>query len=328
MQRRRVVLTGGGSLLACTIGRGAWSQTAPRRVFLLTPFPRDAAEVFLGQLRSELHKRGWDDGRNITLEARSTEGRNGLLPAVATELVAQAADLLLVQTLPATRALMRATKAIPIVMVSVGNPVEHGLVADYRKPGGNVTGSVYPADEAIRKLLQFLKEAVPRLRSVALFINPSNEAAAPLVKQLQADAVPLDLQLQFVEGKGKGDFEAAFAAIRSTKSQAILLLPEALISSQREAIGAFAQAQGVPLAVVGGRFLREAGALLAFQASLLDYPPIAARQADLILKGAKPGELPLEQPSHFELRINLRVARALGLTMPQSLLVRADEVIE
>ena len=328
MDRRRAAACA-MAVLAWAAGRPAWSQAAPRRIVLLTVFSHsDIESAFVGMFRAELHELGWDEGRNITLEVRSTEGRNDILPALAAELVAQAPDLLLVQSFPATRALMQATKTLPIVMVAVGNPIEHGLVADYRKPGGNVTGSAFPSVEATRKLLHLLKEAVPRLRSVALFINPSNEGAAPIIRLVRADAVTLDLQVQVIEVVGKGDFEAAFEAIRSAKTQAIMLPPEPLILSQREAIGAFAQAQGVPLAVVGGRFLREAGALLAFQASLLDYPPIAARQADLILKGAKPGEMPIEQPSHFELRINLRAARALGLTIPQSLLLQAAEVIE
>ena len=123
------------------------------------------------------------------LELRTTEGRNERLPSVAGELVAQGPDLILVQSVPATRALMQATKSIPIVMIGVGNPVELGIVADYGRPGGNVTGSSYLADESARKLLQLLKEAAPRLRSVAVFVNPSNEAAAPLVKQMRADAV-------------------------------------------------------------------------------------------------------------------------------------------
>jgi len=328
MTDRRRVVTCALAVLAWAAGARAWGQAGPRRVAYLTVFPRADTEVFLGIIRAELHKLGWDDGRQITFDLRSTEGRNDSLPAVATEMVAQAPDLLLVQTLPATRAVIQATKTIPIVMVGVGNPVEHGLVADYRRPGGNVTGSVFPADESTRKLLQLLKEAVPRLRSVALFANPSNEAAAPMAKLLQADAAPMDVQLQVVEVKAKSDFEAAFAAIRSAKMQAIVLPPEPLIVSHRDAIGEFARSQGVPMAAVGRAGSLQSGALLAFAPSQNDIAQIAARQVDRILKGAKPGEMPLEQPTRFELRLNQRVARALGVTMPQAMLLRADEVME
>jgi putative tryptophan/tyrosine transport system substrate-binding protein len=329
MDRRNVVRQGLGAALGCAIGTRAWSQATLRRIVLFTVYTRAEVEVFLGLLRAELHRLGWDEGRNLTLELRTTEYRNELLPAAAAELVAQAPDLLLVQTLPATRALMQATKTIPIVMVSIGNPVVYGLVADYRRPGGNVTGSVLLAEEAMRKLLQLLKEAAPRLRSVALLVNPSNEASALLVPMMRADAASLGLQLQVHEVVAKADFEAAFAAIRSAKTQAILLPPEPLIGSQRAAIGAFAQAQGLPLAVFGGAgALRQADALMAFTPLLTEFAPIAARQVDLILKGAKPGDMPLEQPRRFELRVNQRTARALGLTIPQSLLLRADEVVE
>jgi putative ABC transport system substrate-binding protein len=327
IDRRRIV-GGAGAVLAWSGSRCTWAQARPRRIVFLTVFARADAEALLGLVRSELQKLGWTDGRNLTLELRSTEGRNELLPAVAAEIVAQAPDLLLVQTIPATRALMQATRSIPIVMVSVGNPVEHGLVADYRKPGGNVTGSVYPADEAMRKLLQLLKEAVPRLRGVTLFTNPSNEAAAPMVRQVRADAVDLGLQVQVVEVLRQGDFDAAFAAIRSAHTQAVLLPPEPLIVTHREAIAHFAVAQGMALAVVGsGRSLPATG-LMAFAPSRPEFAEIAARQVDRILKGARPGDLPIEQPTRFELTINLRSARALGLAIPPSLLLRADEVIE
>ena len=328
MKRRRFVLHGVGATLACAVCRPASSQATPRRIVFFTLFTRADVEVFLGLLRTEMQKLGWTDGRNMTLELRSTEGRNDLLPVAAAEIVAQAPDLLLVQSLPATRALMQATKTLPIVMVSVGNPVENGLVANYGMPGGNATGSVYPADEAMRKLLQLLKEAVPRLRSVALFTNPSNEAAAPMVRLLRADALAMGLELQVVEVVAKGDFEAAFAAIRSAKTQAILLPPEALIVSQREAIAGFAQSLGLPLAILAASRGLAASGLMAFGPSRIEFAQIAARQADRILKGAKPGELPIEQPTRFELAINVRAARALGLTIPQALLLRADEVIE
>ena len=222
---------------------------------------------------------------------------------------------------------MQATKSIPIVMVGVGNPVELGIVADYRKPGGNVTGSSYMANEYAAKLLHVLKEAAPRLRSVALFTNPSNEAAAPFVKQMRADAAALGMQVQVIEVTGKDDFEPAFAAIRSASTQSILLPPEPLILSMRDAIAAFAQTHALPLAVVGrSRFLPASG-LVAFGPAPEEYAQLAVRYINQILKGAKPGDLAIEQTTRFNLAINLRSAKALGLTIPQSLLVRADEVI-
>ena len=305
----------------------AQGQAAPRRIGFLSAFARSEIEALLSELRPELEKLGWTDGRNIVLlEPRTTEGRNELLPPLAAELVAQGPDLILVQTVPATRALMQATTTIPIVMIGVGNPVEYGVVADYGKPGGNVTGSSYLADESIRKLLHLVKEAAPRLRSIALFTNPSNEAAAAMVKQTRADALALGMQLQIVEVFGKGDFEAAFAAIRNANTESILLPPEPLIRSHSGAIAAFAQAHGLPLAVVGRAL--PAGFLMTFGPSFGQYPQITARYVDRILKGARPGDLPIEQPTRFELVINLKAAKALGITIPPSLLLRADEVIQ
>jgi putative ABC transport system substrate-binding protein len=300
-----------------------------RRIGFLSPFARADIEDFLGLLRPELERLGWADGRNIVLlEPRTTEGATDRLPAVAAELVAQAPDLILVQSVPASRALMQATKAIPIVMAGVGNPVEYGIVASYRKPGGNVTGSSFLANEYTSKLLQLLKEAVPRIQSVAFLSNPSNETAAAFVRQLQADALAYGIQLQVVDVSGKGDFEAAFVAIRHANTQSILLPPEALIQANREVVAAFAQAHGLPLAVVGGSRALPASGLIAYGPTRGEYQRLAARYVDQILKGAKPGDLPVEQPTRFHLVINLKTAKALGLTIPQTLLQRADEVIQ
>ena len=329
MHRRTLVAMAAGVLLPASPGLRAQAQPAPRRIAFLGAFPRADIEVVLGLIRAELEKLGWTDGRNIVLlEPRTAEGRYELLPTMAAEIVAQGPDLILTQTLPATRALMQATKSIPIVMYGVGNPVELGIVADYRKPGGNVTGSSFMANEYARKLQQLLKEAAPGLRSVALFVNPGNEAAAVFLKQMRADAVALGMQAQIVEVRGPGDFEAAFAAIGSANTQSILLLPEPLILSKREAIAAFAQTHRLPLAVVGGRRVLPASGLITFGPARDEYPQLAARYVDRILKGAKPGDLPIEQTTRFNLVINLKTAKALGLTLPQSLLLRADEVIE
>ena len=173
-----------------------------------------------------------------------------------------------------------------------------------------------------------MKEAAPGLRSVAVFANPSNEAAAPFVKQMRADAVALGMQAQIVEVRSPGDFEAAFAAIRSANTQSILLPPEPLILSKREAIAGFAQTHGLPLTVVGVSRVLPASGLMAFGPARDEYPQLAARYIDRILKGARPGDLAVEQTTRFSLAINLRTAKALGLTIPPSLLLRADEVIQ
>jgi putative ABC transport system substrate-binding protein len=307
----------------------AQGAAATRRIGFLSGFARADADAFYSKLRVELEKLGWIDGRNIVLqEPRTSEGRNDALPAAAAELVAQSPDVILVQTLPATRALMQATRSIPIVMGGVGNPIDHGIVSDYRRPGGNVTGASYMADEYAAKLLQLLKEAAPRLRSLALFTNPSNEAAAPMTRQLRADAAALGMQVQVVEVRSADDFDAALAAIRQARTESILLPPEPLILSKREAIGSFAMTQALPLAVVGGRRTLTASGLIAFGPAPDEYPQLAARYIDQILKGARPGDLAVEQTTRFNLVINLKAARALGLTVPQALLLRADELIE
>lgn len=328
MDRRAFFAKAGGALLGLSANMPVHSQEATRRIGFLSAFARTDVEAIVRELRPELDKLGWTDGRNIVfLELRTTEGKNDRLPAVAVELVAQGPDVILVQSAPATRALMQATKTIPIVMIGVGNPVEYGIVADYRKPGGNVTGASYLADESTRKTLQLLKEAVPRLRSVAVFSNPSNEAAAPMNKLVRADAEALGMQAQIVEVSRPADFEAAFAAIRRANTESILLPPEPLIRSNRIAIGDFAQAQKLPLTVVGsGRYL-PANGLISYGPTTTQYAQLGASYIDRILKGAKPGDLPIEQPAKFELVVSLKTATALGITIPQSVLARADDVI-
>jgi putative ABC transport system substrate-binding protein len=329
MDRRAFVALTGSALLGLSPNLRAQGQVMARRIGFLSTFPRADIEAFLAQVRQELEKLGWTDGRNIVLlEPRTTGGDNARLPSLASELVAQGPDLILVSTVPATRALMQATKSIPVVMVGVANPVELGIVAGFVKPGGNVTGSSFLGNEFASKLLQFLKEAAPRLRSVALFVNPSNEAVPPFVKQMRADAVALGMQAQVVEVSSPGDFEPAFVAIRRANTESILLPPEPLIQSKRDAIADFARTHELPLAVVGGSRVLPASGLIAFGPMRDEYARLAARYIDQILKGAKPGDLSIEQPTRFHLVINLKTAKALGLTIPQSLLLRADEVIQ
>ena len=329
MKRRSLIAASAGTLLLAARLGAAHGQAAPRRIGFLSAFNRASADLLFAILRPELEKLGWSEGRNLVLlEPRTAEGANERLPALAAELVAQRPDLILVQSAPATRALAKATKSIPVVMVGVGTPVELGIVADYRRPGGNVTGSAYLADEFLRKSLQLMKEAAPHVRSVALFANPSNEAAPAMVKQMRADTIALGMQLQIVEVTSTGEFERAFEAIRVAKTESILLPPEALIQANRDAIAAFAHAHALPLAIVGSNRSLPATVLFAYGAALPEYARVTATFVDRILKGANPGDLPIERPTRFNLVINLRVARGLGLTIPQSVLLAADEVIQ
>jgi putative tryptophan/tyrosine transport system substrate-binding protein len=327
VRRRTFVAVSGATLLVAAGLAPAQGPAALRRIGYLSGFNRVAGDFLLRALRPELEKLGWTEGRNfVFLEPRMAEGANERLPILAAELVAESPDVILVQTVPATRDLGKATKSIPVVMVAVAAPVELGIVADYRRPGGNVTGSSYLAAELMRKALQLLKEAAPRLRSVAVFVNPSNELS--LDKQMRADAMALGMHAQILGVTGKGDFEAAFAAIRAANTESILLPPEPLIQANRESIDAFAKARGLPLAVVGTRGALPASGLFVYGTNLEEYARVTAKYVDRILRGAKPGDLPIEQPTRFSLVINLRAARSLGLTIPQSMLLLADEVIQ
>ena len=329
MDRRNFMVIGGVGSLALYLNQRAHSQVAPRRIGFLAMVPRANMEAFLAQLRPELEKLGWTDGKNIALlEPRTGDSENARLPSLASELVALGPDLILVSSVPATRALMQATKTIPLVMSGVANPVELGIVVSFVKPGGNVTGSSFLGNEMAGKLLQLLKEAAPRLQSVALFVNPTNEAVPQFVRYITPVAAGLGLQAQMIEVSIPSDFEAAFVAIRRANTESILLPPEPLIRSKREAIAEFAKRHGLRLVVVGDSRVLPTSGLIAYGPALDEYAKLTARYIDRILKGAKPGDLSIEQPSRFHVVINLKSAKALGLTIPQSLLLRADEKLE
>ena len=328
--RRQFLAIVGSAILPLSLTtQGVRAQATQRRIGYLSAFPRADIEPGFSLLRRELEKLGWVDGRNIVLlEPLTTDGRNERMPDLARELVTLAPDVIIVLSAPAMRAALQATKSIPIVMVAMGNPAEYGIV-HYSKPGGNVTGSTFVADESARKLLQLLKEAVPRLRSVAVLSNPTNETAAPMLRQLlRADAVLHGITVHSVDVSSPADFELAFAAIRRDNLESILLPPEPLVRSKREAIGDFAQRHGLPLAVVGPARFLPPGGLIAYSPASSEYPRLTARYVDEILKGAKPGDLPIQQPTLFELTVNLKTAKALGLKLPTSILTSATEVIQ
>ncbi len=279
-------------------------------------------------LRQGLSAAGYEDGRSILIEFRYADGKVDRFPDLAAELVRLKVDVIVAPTTPAALAAQKATATIPIITVSVADPVASGLVTSLGRPGGNVTGlTLLPGPEIIGKYLELLKEAVPKVSRVAVLWNPGTQAHPLLLKEAERPARLLKLVLRPVEARGPGEIEGAFERAAREGAGALVVLPDPSFFSERVRIAALAGKSGLP-AMYGVREHVEAGGLMAYATSLPDLFRRAAVYVDKILKGAKPADLPVEQPTRFELVINLKTAKALGLTIPQSVLIRADEVIQ
>jgi putative ABC transport system substrate-binding protein len=325
---RRIFLHGIAWLALPPVAR-AQSLERIRRIGVLSAFPADQVVNFPKLLRPELEKLGWTDGRTIVvLESRTSEGNNDRLPALAAEVVGALPDVIVVFSAPATRALMQMTSTIPIIMVGVGDPVAYGLVRSYTEPGGNVTGTSYLVNELSSKTLGLLKEIAPRITSVAVFVNPTNEGGGPILKAVQSAGSALGVRIHSMEVRTAADFEPAHAAIRRSGTESLLLSPDPLILSQRGALGRFAADQRLPMAIAGPARFLDAGGLLTYGAPFNQFIGLTARYIDQVLRGANPAKLPIEQPTKFELGVNLKAAKTLDLTIPQSVLLRADQVIQ
>jgi putative ABC transport system substrate-binding protein len=279
----------------------------------------------LAAQRQALADLGWVEGRNLVIELRSAEYQHDRLPELAADLVRSGVSVIVADNTPATRAAMQATSTIPIVMVAVGDPVRFGLIASLAKPGGNVTGFAFLVSELILKNLELLKEVAPRIARVAVLANPSNPA--PVVADLQRAAPKLGITVIQVDVLTPDDFERAFATIVRERADGILVGPEQMILSQRHRIAAFAEKHRLPSALTDVRSM-DSGVLMAQGMRMPDYPRRVASYIDRLLKGAKAADLPVEQPTKFELVINAKTAKAIGLTIPPSLLQRADRIIE
>lgn len=275
-----------------------------------------------------MRERGYIEGQNFVIERRSTEGRLEQSPALAAELVGLKVDLLVAVGTAGARAAQQATSAIPIVVVYVLDPVEGGLVASLARPGGNVTGVAFGAGLAILgKHLELLKEAIPKVSRVAVLSDPAHPLDAGYRREAQAAARGLGLSLQFYEVREPKELESAFTAMTKARAGGLLVLTQPFAFVQARRIAELAATSRLP-AVYPFRESVDAGGLMAFAANAPDMFRRAATYVDKILKGAKPGDLPIEQPTRFELVINLKTVKALGLTIPQSVLLRADEVIQ
>jgi putative ABC transport system substrate-binding protein len=325
--RREFIGTLAGAVLAAPLAAEAQQPAkVPRIGFLTTPSPT-AAAYYLEAFREGLRELGYVEGKTIAIEYRFAEGRSERLPALAAELVRLKVDVIVTGGPPAPEEAKQATSTIPIVFAVAGDPVGEGLVASLARPGGNVTGLASIAAEVVGKQLELLKEVVPKISRVAVLLNPSHSAHPLMSRQAEGPARALGMQLHILQAGSPAEIDAAFAAMRSRGVGGVLVLRGSLFLAQRTQIAALAAKSRLP-AVYGTREEAEAGGLMAYGASLLLLYRRAATYVDRILKGAKPADLPVEQPTKFELIINLKTAKALGLTIPQSLLGRADEVIE
>jgi len=311
----------GFSLLAPLAADAQPSTTVPR-IGLLAP---DATPW--EPLRIGLRDLGYVEGKSIALEERNSEGRNERLSDLASELVRLNVNIIVTWGTPATLAAKQATTTIPIVIAGVGDPVRSGLVSSLAHPGGNVTGVTVLGPGLAAKRLELLKEAVPNMSRVAFLWNPANPDQKSSFDEVQAGARTLGVTLQSVEARSGEELERAFAAMKQSRPSALLMTGDGVHQRYIGRIVAFTSETRLP-AMYQLKEAVDRGGLMSYGASLPDLGRRAAHYVDKILKGAKPADLPIELPTRFELVINLKTAKALGLTIPQTILLRANQIIE
>jgi putative ABC transport system substrate-binding protein len=312
-------------LLALCVSADAQQPTKIPRIGFLGSFSSSAR---IGAFRQGLRELGYVEGKNIVIEWRHHEGKLDRLPALAAELVRLKVDIIVTAGAPAARAAKEATVTIPIVMMQVGDPVGSGFVASLARPGGNITGLSILAPELSGKRLELLKEIVPRLSRVAVFGTSTSPDNAQWLREVELAAGALKVQLQYLDVLGPKDIETAFRAAVKLRAEAVLVLVAgAIASAGRRQIVDLAIKSRLP-AISSGRSFVEAGGLMSYGVNNTDLDRRAATYVDKILKGAKPADLPVELPTKFEFIINLKAAKQIGLTIPQSVLYRADKVIK
>jgi ABC-type uncharacterized transport system substrate-binding protein len=324
---RRGFLKGLVTLLTAPLAAEAQQTGRLYRIGFLGNSTATLEANLVGPFREGLRDLGYVEGQNIVIEYRWAEGKYERFPALISELLARKVDVIVTAGTPASLAVKEATNSIPLVMVAVGDPVGSGLVASLARPGGNLTGLVSIAPDLEGKRLELLTEVIPKLSHVAFLLNPANVFHVASEKQARAAAKVLRLKVEFVAVRAESEFDRAFQTISNERPGALVMLADRLFLHHRARIVDFAARNRLPT-VYAYTELVEAGGLMSFGPS---YPGMHRRAAyfvDRILKGVKPADLPMEQPTKFDLVINLKAAKALGLAIPQSVLLRATEVIQ
>jgi putative tryptophan/tyrosine transport system substrate-binding protein len=322
--RRRLFL----SLVAgvAATSSGLWplaARTQPAKSARIGVLVAANPEPFASRLREALRALGYVEGQRAVIELRSADGHPDRLAALAAELVRLRVDVIVASQTPAVTAAKQATREIPIVMAAAGDPVGTGLIASLARPGGNITGLSGTTAELGGKIIELIRELLPQARRVAVLANAADPFTRPFVEQIRTGAGTIGMESQIITVRGADEFEPAFASMTQARAEALIVQP----SLPRKAALELALKQRLP-AVSPTRLFAAEGGLVAYAASFTDIWAKAAVYVDRILKGAKPADLPVEQPTRYELVINLKTAKALGLEVPPTLLARADEVIE
>jgi putative ABC transport system substrate-binding protein len=324
--RRRVFLACAAAVLAVACGVGAQPSEAPRIGYLSSQSALAAAAAHAA-FREGLREHGYVEGRNVAIEWRFAEGRIERLPALAAELARLKVDVIFVSTGPGAVAARKATATIPIVFMAVSDPVALGLVANWAHPGGNVTGLSNVTVELTQKRLALLRELVPGARKIGILKPSATPETVAGMKEIDGAVKSLGLAVHVEDVTTPERFDRAFAAMKAARAEVVILVPSPLFYTHRARVAELAKQARLPL--MGNlREFADAGALLSYGHSVPDMARRGAAYVARILKGARPADLPVEQPTKFELVINMRTAKALGLTVPQSVLLQADQLIQ
>jgi putative ABC transport system substrate-binding protein len=329
MRRREFISLLGGAITAWPLAARAQQPERMRRVGVLMPTAQDDPEskLRLTTFLQALQVTGWVRDRNLTIEIRYADGKLNRLPELATELVNSKTDVILTTGTESVQAAQKATTRTPIVMATIGDPVGIGVVASLARPGGNVTGLSLMGTELSAKRLELSKEVLPALNRLGILWNPNNASVVLKFKELEAAARAASLQSMSVEVRKAGDLEPGFTALVRWGAEVIITADETLLVGARAQIASLATRYRLPL-MSEFSVLTTAGGFLSYGPHVLDLWRRSASYVDKILKGTKPADIPIEQPIRFYLVINLKTAKAIGLTVPPMLLARADEVIE
>jgi ABC-type uncharacterized transport system substrate-binding protein len=327
MMRRREFITLVGGAAAWPLAARAQRAGKLPTIGFFSAGSAAAVSSWVAALVQRLHELGWVEGRTVAIEYRWADGRDEQLAAIAGEFARLKVDVIVTHATATVIAAKQATAVIPIVFASLADPVGNGLVASLSRPGGNVTGMSLMGTDLGGKRLELLKEVLPRLARVAVLWNAANPGPALIFKEIQAAGQALGIEVQSLEMRSPDDLDGAFEAARRQQPDALVSVEDPLSATYRKSIADFAIAEHLP-SLYGLREYVVAGGLISYGANIADLWRHAAGYVDKILRGAKPADLPVQQPTKFDLVINLKTAKALGLEIPPTLLARADEVIE